>query len=174
VAIHIELLSSRHLRDPFDCGESALNDFLRRQAGQQQRRGFGKTYVATDGTDATVIGFITVSAGQVATERLPLALKLPRYPAPVLRIGRLAVDLRHQGQGIGRHLLAFALRLALDFSQQIGLYAVLVDAKHDKARAYYTTLGFRPVGDDPLCLFLPLATLAQAVPQTFAVQEPRP
>lgn len=172
--LHLELLSSRHIRDHFDCGEPALNDFLRRQAGQQQRRGFGKTYVATDGESAEVLGCITVSAGQVATERLPPSLKLPRYPAPVLRIGRLAVDRRHQRQGIGGHLLAFALRLALDFSQQIGLYAVLVDAKHDKARAYYTTLGFRPLGDDPLCLFLPIATLAQTLPQSFSVQEPPP
>lgn len=162
MAARIELLAERHVRDGFDCGEPALNDFLRRQAGQQQHRGFGKTYVALADDETTVVGFVTVCAGQVATEQLPPHLKLPRYPAPMLRIGRLAVDSRHQGQGIGRDLLSFALQLALDFSRRVGLYAVVVDAKHEKARAYYSALGFQSTGDDPLCLFLPLSTLSRS------------
>ena len=161
VAIH--LLSAAHQREGFDCGEVALNDFLLRQAGQQQRRGFGKTYVALAEDGVSVTGFITVSAGQVATASLPLQLKLPRYPAPILRIGRLAVDARHQGKGIGQDLLAFALRLAVEFSQRVGLYAVVVDAKHDKAKAFYLKLGFIACVDNPLCLYLPVATLEQSV-----------
>jgi predicted N-acetyltransferase YhbS len=109
------------------------------------------------------LGFVTLSAGQVAASAMPPGLKLPRYPVPMLRIGRLAVDMRYQGQGVGQDLLAFALRLALEFSERIGLYAVLVDAKHERALAYYRKLGFMPTQDDPLCLFLPLATLRQSV-----------
>ncbi len=159
----IQLLSAAHRREGFDCGEAALNDFLLRQAGQQQRRGFGKTYVALAEDAVTVTGFITVSAGQVATAALPLQLKLPRYPAPMLRIGRLAVDAQHQGKGIGQDLLAFALRLAAEFSQRVGLYAVVVDAKHDKAKAFYLKLGFIACVDNPLCLYLPVATLEQSI-----------
>jgi GNAT superfamily N-acetyltransferase len=159
----IQLLGAGHRRDAFDCGEAALNDFLLRQAGQQQRRGFGKTYVALADDGVSVIGFVTVSAGQVATSSLTSQTKLPRYPAPILRIGRLAVDVRYQGKGVGQDLLAFALRLAVEFSQRGGLYAVGGDAKHDKAMAFYEKLGFIACMDNPLCLYLPVATLEQSV-----------
>ena len=161
--VAIQLLGAQHNRAGFDCGDVALNEFLLRQAGQQQRRGFGKTYVAVAEDGVAVIGYITVSAGQIATASLPSQSKLPRYPAPILRIGRLAVDVRHQGSGIGQDLLAFALRLAVEFSQRVGLYAVVVDAKHDKAKAYYTKLGFIACVDSPLCLYLPVATLEQSI-----------
>ncbi|HJX58564.1 MAG TPA: GNAT family N-acetyltransferase [Thiobacillus sp.] len=161
--VAIQLLDAKHRREGFDCGETALNDFLLRQAGQQQRRGFGKTYVALAEDGVTVAGFITVSAGQVATASLASQLKLPHYPAPMLRIGRLAVDARHQGKGIGQDLLAFALRLAVEFSQRVGLYAVVADAKHDKAKAFYLKLGFIACADNPLCLYLPIATLEQSI-----------
>ncbi|MDD5035011.1 MAG: GNAT family N-acetyltransferase [Methylococcaceae bacterium] len=157
--MRIELLAAHHSREGFDCGEPALNQFLRQQAGQQQRKGLGKTYVALADDSASVLGFVMVSVGQVAAAQLPPKLKLPRDPVPILRLGRLAVDTRHQGQGIGQDLLAFALRLALEFSRQVGLYAVVVDAKHEKAEAFYQRLGFIPTVDNPLCLFLPLATL---------------
>ncbi|MDP2760479.1 MAG: GNAT family N-acetyltransferase [Sideroxyarcus sp.] len=159
----IQLLGKQHNRDGFDCGDAALNEFLQRQAGQQQRRGFGKTYVALAGDGATVIGFVIVSAGQIATASLPAQSKLPRHPVPILRIGRLAVDVRHQGKGTGQDLLAFALRLAVEFSQRVGLYAVVVDAKHDKAKAFYTRLGFIACIDSPLSLYLPVVTLEQSL-----------
>lgn len=160
--VPIQLLGAEHRREGFDCGDAALNDFLLRQAGQQQRRGFGKTYVALADDGVSVIGFVTVSAGQVVTSALSSQAKLPHYPAPVLRIGRLAVDARHQGKGVGHDLLAFALRLAVEFSQRVGLYAVVVDAKHDKAKAFYAKLGFIVCVDNPLCLYLPVATLERA------------
>jgi hypothetical protein len=79
VAPRIELLEARHGREDFDCGNDALNDFLRRRAGQQQRRGFGKTYVVLADNGADVIGFVTVSVGQVEARALPSQLKLPRH-----------------------------------------------------------------------------------------------
>ncbi|MFA6013535.1 MAG: GNAT family N-acetyltransferase [Gallionellaceae bacterium] len=159
----IQLLGAAHRREGFDCGEAALNDFLLRHAGQQQRRGFGKTYIALAEDGVSVIGFVTVSAGQVATTSLASQAKLPRYPAPILRVGRLAVDVRYQGQGVGQDLLAFALRLAVEFSQRVGLYAVVVDAKHEKAKVFYMKLGFIACVDNQLCLYLPVATLEQSI-----------
>lgn len=160
----VELLAAHHQRQGFDCGEPELNAFLQRQAGQLGRKGFGKTYVALDTDGVSVTGFVTLSAGQVQTQCLPAHLKLPRYPAPMLRIGRLAVDQQAQGQGTGYRLLSFALQLALEFSASIGLYAVVVDAKNDKAGRYYQRMGFVPTLDDPLCLYLPLSMLKKAMP----------
>jgi GNAT superfamily N-acetyltransferase len=155
----IERLNPQHQRSDFDCGEPLLNDFLQRQAGQLARKGYGKTYVALRAGNPTVIGFLTLSVGQLEAAYLSPHLKLPRYPAPVMRIGRLAVSLTAQGQGVGQHLMAFALRLSLEFSQQAGLYAVLVEAKHAKAKAFYETLGFVPTLDIPLLLYLPISML---------------
>jgi len=163
MTLRIERLTAHHQREGFDCGNAALNEFLQRQAGQLARRGFAKTYVALADDGLAVVGYVSVSAGQAETRQLPTQLKLPRYPAPLLRIGRLAVDLRQQGQGTGQRLVSFALQLALDFSQQVGLFAVVVDAKHDRAREFYETLGFMATLDDPLCLYLPISTLQKTV-----------
>lgn len=162
MTVRIELLDGRHLRARFDCGDPQLNDFLIHLAGQHQRRGLSKTYVAlaTGGTEP--LGFVTLSVGQVAAQFMPTHLKLPRYPIPVLRIARLAVTLKEQGKGIGQDLLAFSLRLAMAFSAKVGLFAVVVDAKHDAAATFYRRLGFHSTLDDPMCLFLPLSQLAKA------------
>ena len=162
--VTIQLLNSAHRRDGFDCGDSALNEFLLRQSGQFQKRGFGKTYVATATDAVSAIGYVTVSAGQIATSSLPDQSKLPCYPVPILRIERLAVDTRHQASGIGQDLLTFALRLAINFSQKFNLFAVAVDAKHDKAKSFYVKLGFITCQDYPLCLYLPISTLEQVYP----------
>lgn len=161
--IRIERLAAHHQRGTFDCGEPALNEFLFRQAGQMARKGFGKTYVALADDGLTVVGFVTLSAGQTQTSQLPPHLKLPRYPAPILRIGRLAVDKQQQGQGTGQQLMSFALQLALEFSQHVGLYAVVVDAKHAKAKVFYESLGFTASLDDALCLYLPILTLERSI-----------
>lgn len=158
----IEKLAAEHQHQAFDCGDSALNNFLQQYAGQQQRQGFGKTYVALADDGQNVVGFVTLSAGQIAAVDLPSKPKLPRHPAPILRIGRLAVDRRWQGQGIGQDLLAHALHIALEFAEKVGLHAVLVDAKHEQAATYYQQLGFIPLPEHPLCLYLPIATLAKA------------
>ena len=109
-----------------------------------------------------ILGFVAVNAGQVATEALPSHPRLPRYPVPILALGRPAVDRRYQGQGIGQDLLAFALHLAVEFSQRVGLYAVVVDAKHDSAARFYQRLGFTATLDDPLCLYVPVSQLIAA------------
>ena len=92
----------------------------------------------------------------------PAGLKLPRYPVPVLRIGRLAVDRGAQGQRLGRALARFALNLALELAGRVGIHAVVVDAKNAAAREFYGRLGFVAFRDAPLSLFLPVATLCRA------------
>lgn len=165
--VRIELLGAGHQRAGFDCGEPALNEFLQRQSGQLARKSFGKTYVALAADGLKVIGYVTLSVGQIETPKLPPNLKLPRYPAPVMRIGRLAVDLSSQGQTIGQHLMSFALQLSVEFSAKVGLYAVVVDAKNDTVKAFYTALGFRDTLDDALSLYLPIALLQNMVNKRY-------
>ena len=155
-------LAATHRRDDFDCGDAALNDFIRRYARQQQERDFSRTYVVLADDSVTVTAFVSVSAGQVGTASFPAHLKLPRYPVPVLRIGRLAVDRRAQGSKLGRELMRFALNLSLELAGRVGIHAVVVDAKNEAARDFYERLGFAPFSDAPLSLFLPIATLRQA------------
>jgi len=93
----------------------------------------------------------------------PAGLKLPRYPVPVLRIGRLAVDRGAQGQRLGRALLCSALNLAPELAGRVGTHAVVVGAKNAAAREFYERLGFVAFRDAPLSLFLTVVTFRRAV-----------
>jgi predicted N-acetyltransferase YhbS len=127
------------------------------------RRGIGKTYVALADDGVTVLGFVSLSAGQVRSSALSADLKLPRYPVPMLRMGRLAVSKQMQGRGLGKQLLAFAFQIAVEFSERVGLYAVVVDAKNEQAKAFYGAHGFISTQSDPLCMYLPIATISQVM-----------
>ena len=162
MTIRVVPLASTHSRDDFDCGEPALNDFLRRYARQQQERDFSWTYVVLADDAKTVTAFVLVSVGQVDAASFPDPSKLPRYPVPVLRIGRLAVGRRAQGKKLGRDLMRFAVGLSLELAARVGIYAVIVDAKNEAARDFYERLGFASFKDAPFSMFLPIATLRRA------------
>ena len=158
----ITALASHHDREDFDCGEPALNDFLRRYARQQAAKDFNRTYVAVEDGAPRILGFYSLSAGAIDFQDLPEKLRLPRYPIPVARLGRLGVDRRESGQGLGSMLLRHALRLSATLAEQIGLHAVVVDAKHAEAAGFYAHFGFQPFQDSGLKLFLPLSVIRQA------------
>jgi GNAT superfamily N-acetyltransferase len=129
-------------RARFRSGDADLDRFLHRFAGQNQfRHHVGVTYVAVDGD--RLLGFLTVTAGQLAGDHVPVALrkKLPAYPLPVLRLARLAVDERARGQGLGKQLLRFAVGLATRMADDFGCVGVVVDAKR-QAIAFYAAFGF--------------------------------
>ena len=153
----IEALEKRHDRSRFKCGESALDDFIRRYARQNDDRGLGRTYVAVVTGDTLVRGFYTISSGSVTFEYVPE--KLPRYPVPVVHLGRLAVDESARGYGLGAHLLVDALRRAAEVADQLGIFAVEVHAKTPSVRAFYLKFGFSPLLDDELHLYLPVRTI---------------
>lgn len=161
-------LAARHDRVDFDCGEPALNQFLQRLARQQSTRDFSKTYVACQPESPQIFGFYAISSGSIDFAHWSPELRLPRYPVPVARLGRLAVDTRAQGQGIGRVLLSHAVNLALMLSGHIGLYALVVDAKDEEAAAFYIRHGFVCFPDRPLKLFLSLDIARQAHPAMAA------
>jgi GNAT superfamily N-acetyltransferase len=162
----IEPLARGHDRATFDCGEVALNDFLRTLARQQQDKHLGKTFVAVpEPGDAKVLGFYTVSAGNIQFEHLPpeLQRRLPRYPVPIARLGRLAVDRSIRGKGLGAALLRDALlRVARVASAELGILGVVVDAKNAEARKFYERYGFASLPDHPLTLVILTKTILDA------------
>ena len=153
----IEPLSSTHDRSSFDCGEQSLNTYLRQYARQNDEKGLGRTYGAVEPGQTRVEGYYTISTGAVTFEQVPE--KLPRYPIPVVHLGRLAVDLRSQGKGLGELLLIDALKRAALAAQQLGIYAVEVRALNDSARRFYLKYGFTPLLDDELHLYLSMKTI---------------
>jgi GNAT superfamily N-acetyltransferase len=157
----IQSLDDGHDRDRFACGEHALDEYLRRYARQNQDRGVSRTFVAVPEGERSVAGFYSLAAGSVAFESVPdtLRRRLPRYPVPVAHLARLATCRSVRGQGLGEALLFDALRRTLRVTQEIGIAAVDVWAKTERARAYYERYGFRSLQDDELHLFLPLDTV---------------
>jgi GNAT superfamily N-acetyltransferase len=149
---------------PFDCGYAILNDYFHLYAYKNDQLAIGKTFIAmTD--DKIVAGYNTLSIAQIEAASLPDTMRsnLPRYPVPAFRIGKLAVDRRCQGSGVGAWLLRAAFEKAISISASVGLYAVLVDAIDEKAKGFYSRFGFIPFVEHPLRLFLPLATIASAI-----------
>ncbi len=156
-------LAAHHDRLDFDCGEPALNEFLRKLARQQAGRDFSRTYVAVEGDERRIRGFHALSAGAIDFQNWPAGLHLPRYPIPVARIGRLAVDLRDQGSGVGASLLSHALRSSVTLAEQIGMHAVVVDAKHDRAAAFYARYGFRTLQEHGSTMFLLMSEIRRTL-----------
>ena len=143
--IEIRTLREGDDRAQFQSGDTDLDRFFQKFAGQNQFRHYvGVTYVAVE--DRRVLGFATVAPGHVEIDGLPSAArrKLPRYPLPVLRLARLAVDRSARGEGLGKQLLRFVLDLALRMANDYGCVGVIVDAKPD-AVDFYVKYGFIPV-----------------------------
>ena len=159
-------LDRRHNRKAFDCGEASLNLYLTRYASQDIRRRVSRVFVASPPTELQrVIGYYSLSAGSLADADLPESIRrrLPRYPVPVALLGRLAIDKSFQCQGFGAVLIADALQRIALASQVMAVFAVVVDALHESAAAFYRQLGFIPLPSQPLKLFLPMDTVTKLV-----------
>lgn len=156
----IEALGKRHKRENFDCGEESLNEFLKKYARQNSKKGFGRTFVACSPNETEVLGFYTLSSGSVSFEIVPE--KLPRYPIPTAHLGRLAADLKMRGQGLGELLLIDALKRAVLVAGELGIYAVELYALNETAKKFYLKYGFIPLEDDEKHLYLPIETLKKS------------
>jgi hypothetical protein len=152
----------------FECGKAPLDDFFRKYAGQNERRGVGRTWVVRRPEDRPdlleVIGFYTLALGSLARESLPEgeAKRLPRYPLPVVLIGRLARDRRATGLRVGERLLLDAHARTLAIADQAGCVGVIVDAKDDDAASLYAHFGYLTLAGEkawPRRMFLPIATI---------------
>lgn len=163
---HEEPIAKRHNRQAFDCGDVALNDFLRLHARQTHDQGGAKTFLAVRDDDATrVLGFYSLSPASVEFSRAPDVVKrgLARHDVPVFRLGRLAVDQSMQGKGLGGQLLLSAGRRCLRASQEVGGVALLIDAKNGGVAHWYASYGALPLVDTPLSLLLPMPSIRTAL-----------
>lgn len=156
-----------HDREGFACGEDALDRYFQTQVTQDIRRRLTNCFVAVERSTEMVAGFYTLAASGIPMVGLPpdLTKRLPRYPSlPAVRIGRLAVDGRFRGKGLGGALLMDAAARALPSAA--AAYALLVDAKSDQAAAFYEHHAFQRLASQPRTLFLPLATAEKALQST--------
>ncbi len=158
----IELLDQSHNRNVFDCGIASLNRYLKRQANQDMQRRVSRVFVGRPPeSKSRVLGFYTLSAISIDLSALPekVARKLPKHPVPAALIGRLAVDLAAQGIGTGQMLLADAIKRTIAVSDEIAIYAMVVDAINQQAESFYKRYGFAPLASGGGRLFLPLKSL---------------
>jgi ribosomal protein S18 acetylase RimI-like enzyme len=151
-----EPLGEKHERSLFRCGEDTLDRYFQTQVTQDIRRHIANCFVAVEAITGTIAAWYTISAASIPLVDLPPdeTKRLPRYPTvPAVRIGRLAVDQRFQGRGLGAALLADAAIRAL--RANAAAFTLLVDAKNDQAVAFYQHFGFRTLASQPEhCFFL--------------------
>ena len=172
-AWHEEPIKKRHDRDTFDCGEEALNEFLRLYARKSHELGGAKTFLAIDNADnKTILGFYSLSPASIQHARTPeiVRRRLARHDVPGFRLARLAVDRKAQGQGLGGQLLLADGRRCLLAAEQVGGVALAIDAKNDRVATWYASFGAVPLLDVPLTLMLPLVTIQSALERAKVVQ----
>lgn len=157
-----EPLADHHRLEGFDCGEPSLDDWLRRRARANQAAGASRTFVLCEGD--RVIAYYALASGAVTAAASPGRFRrnMPE-PIPVAVLGRLAIDRRHQGRGIGRALFRDAALRVLNAAEVLGIRGILVNALSDEARAFWLAVGFEPSPLDPMTLMVTLADVRAAV-----------
>ena len=164
-----EPIAKGHPRESFDCGDAELNTWLRRFARQNHESGGAKTFLAINDADGHVLGFYSLAPAVASYDQTPETLRkgLPRHDVPGYRLARLATDLAAQGRGLGGQLLMAAGRRCLRVAAEAGGVALYIDAKSERAAAWYETFGaVRLVGAanaPPIRLVLPLKTIEAAL-----------
>ena len=155
----LEALGEEHGRQAFACGQEPLDRYIRTQATQDIRRRVSACFVAVETATGQLAAYYTLAAASIPTPDLPAEItrKLPRYSTlPAARIGRLAVDLKFPGRGLGGSMLVDALSRVLVSPPAV--FAFLADAKDDRAVEFYRHYWFLPLENQRSTLFLPVAT----------------
>ena len=157
----VEPLAEKHDRSRFLCGVDALDRYFRAQAGQDMRKRVAICFVLVAHSESTPLGYYTLSSSVIALADLPpsLAKRLPRYPLiPATLMGRLAVATSDRGRRLGEFLLLDAFSRAL--RSEIASFAFVVDAKDERAAAFYGRYRFLPLDQQGHRLFVPMAEIA--------------
>jgi GNAT superfamily N-acetyltransferase len=160
--LHTVVLSSLHKKNSFACEEPSLENYLKKQAGQDVKRQVAACFILEE--DGGIIkGYYTLSSDSVDRALVPeeLQKKLPYKTRPVTLLGRLARDTNYKGQGIGELLLADALKRAYQASSAIGSWAVVTDPIHEKARRFYEGFGF--ISLERGRMFIPMDTIKASI-----------
>jgi GNAT superfamily N-acetyltransferase len=158
-----EPIAKSHDRGSFDCGDDAMNDFIRRYARQSHEQNAAKTFCAVDcAAPVRILGFYTITPSSVAHADLPAIVTkgLARHEVPGFRLARLATDVAVAGKGLGGQLIAAAALRCLRIAAEVGGMLLIIDAKSDRAARWYAVYGAQPLADKPLTLVIPLATFS--------------
>jgi len=159
-----------HDRASFDCGEPAINAFIRTKAAKHMKVGLSKTMVlpaSTSGPNGKypICAFYIIAPSSIRRKTLPekLAKKLPYYPVPVFLIGQIVVHQEYQGQGLGKISLIKALEYLWEINQLMSAYAVIVDCLNNDAEQFYSKYGFEKLfdADNSKRMYLPMNTIAE-------------
>lgn len=160
----VELLDKKHNRDDFDCGKELLNNYLKNQAGQDIKRKLSACFVLAESTSNQIQGYYTLSNNSIPLSSFPdhIQKKLPRsyISIPTTLLGRLAIDTKYQGKGIGKILLIDGLKRSYEISQEIGSFAVVVDPIDEEAEKFYEKYDFIKLPDSGK-MFISMKTLTQ-------------
>ena len=148
-------LTGSHAVSEFDCGNDVLNDWLTKRALKNQNSGASRTFVICQ--DHRVAGYYALASGSVERMASPksIARNMPE-PIPVMVLGRLAIDTKMQGQGLGSALLKDVLLRTLSVSKNVGIRAILIHAISEDARRFYLRYAFQISPIDPMTLMLPI------------------
>jgi GNAT superfamily N-acetyltransferase len=151
-----EPLSSEHQVSSFACGESVLDEWLKRRALGNQTSGASRTFVVAT-NEREVMGYYALAAGAVAHQDSTRSIRqnMPD-PVPVMVLARLAVDARAQGMKLGAAMLQDALQRSVLVSRNTGVRAMFVHAINDRARQFYEHYGFKASPAHPMTLMLRL------------------
>jgi GNAT superfamily N-acetyltransferase len=166
----IRRLEEQDVTAEFDCGDPALNNYLKRHAWNNQRKSsIGVTYVAVEqSAPHIVLGYFTLAAASVPSAALPKkhVRGLPPYDIPLILLARLAVDRRFASHGLGGALLSEALKISARVSEQVGCRCVITDAYRERV-SWYAKYGFVALdGSDaagPHRMFLDIRTIRAAL-----------
>lgn len=159
----IEPLGPQHDRAAFSSGSAPLDQYLKTQAAQVAAKNLTAMFVLTS-AGKTILGYFTLSAFSIKLSDIPeqLAKKLTKMgEVPATLLGRLARSLDQKGKGIGQILLVDALKKALQNNATVASWAVVVDAKDEKASVFYKHFGFREFPNTPQRLFLPMRSIEE-------------
>jgi GNAT superfamily N-acetyltransferase len=172
VAIVIRRLEQQDEVENFDCGDDALNHYLKRYAWtNQEKSSIGVTYAAFDEEAARIVlGFLTLAMASVPREAFPkkYVRGLPPYDLPLILLARLAVDRRFAGRGLGHALISEALRISLRVADEVGCRGIVTDAYRDRV-SWYERYGFVALegsaATGPQRMFLDMRTVRAALPR---------
>jgi len=137
-------------RGGFDCGRESMNQWFRRYAWANHAAGLSRANVIREASTGRIVGYVTLSAGQIERAALPRPFQRNRPdPVPATLLGQLAIHKDHQGKGYARSLLLFALRAALRASHTVGSFGVFTHPLDESARGFYARWGFQDLPFDP-------------------------
>ena len=155
-----ELLAGDHVLSGFDCGSTALNDWLVRRALTNQSSGTSRTWVVVEVETSQVVAFYASSTASILRSSAPKKIgRNQPEEMPAVLLARMGVDSRHQGRGLGAALLKHFMLKAIEVAQSVGVRVLLIHAKNENAKNFYEHYGFAASPLDPLVMMMLLADL---------------